>query len=227
MDKKIKILPCGPYEVSGDVPLKKAVIEMDRQGASESWSEGKEYPHPEKYYLCRCGQSKNKPFCDGAHVKAEFKGREQASKEPYVEGCEVYEGEVLDMLDNENLCASMRFCDIGLGAWDYAAQSVNKHNREIAMQECANCASGRLTLRDKEGNLIEPNLEKEIAPIEDTYFGVRGPLWVKGGIELEGSGGEKYEVRNRMTLCRCGESKNMPYCDISHLNCPHMKGFDK
>jgi CDGSH-type Zn-finger protein len=55
----------------------------------------------------------------------------------------------------------------------------------------------------------------------------RGPLWVKGGIGLEGAKGVKYETRNRMTLCRCGESSNMPFCDATHLHCPHMKGADE
>ncbi|HAS05054.1 MAG TPA: iron-binding protein, partial [Dehalococcoidia bacterium] len=29
--------------------------------------------------------------------------------------------------------------------------------------------------------------------------------------------GEPYEVRNRVTLCRCGKSSNKPICDGSHL----------
>jgi CDGSH-type Zn-finger protein len=28
--------------------------------------------------------------------------------------------------------------------------------------------------------------------------------------------GSTYEVRNRQTLCRCGESDNKPFCDGSH-----------
>ena len=28
--------------------------------------------------------------------------------------------------------------------------------------------------------------------------------------------GHRYEVRNRVTLCRCGASKNKPFCDGSH-----------
>ena len=28
--------------------------------------------------------------------------------------------------------------------------------------------------------------------------------------------GETYEVRNRVTLCRCGASMNKPFCDGSH-----------
>lgn len=38
--------------------------------------------------------------------------------------------------------------------------------------------------------------------------GHAGSLWVRGGIPLVGAGGQAYETRNRMTLCRCGRSEN-------------------
>jgi CDGSH-type Zn-finger protein len=43
-----------------------------------------------------------------------------------------------------------------------------------------------------------------------------GPLWVRGGIQVEGADGFLYQRRNRITLCRCGRSQNMPFCDASH-----------
>ncbi|MDR0369030.1 MAG: CDGSH iron-sulfur domain-containing protein [Candidatus Peribacteria bacterium] len=55
----------------------------------------------------------------------------------------------------------------------------------------------------------------------------KGPLYVQGRIEVESSNGESYPVRNRQTLCRCGESRNMPFCDASHLHCEHMQGVDE
>jgi CDGSH-type Zn-finger protein len=39
---------------------------------------------------------------------------------------------------------------------------------------------------------------------------------VRGGIRIQAPDGFVYEVRNRVTLCRCGESKNMPFCDGTH-----------
>ena len=38
--------------------------------------EGKEIPTREgmPFFLCRCGQSQNKPFCDGSHKRVGFKG---------------------------------------------------------------------------------------------------------------------------------------------------------
>jgi len=41
-------------------------------------------------------------------------------------------------------------------------------------------------------------------------------LWVRGGIPVTSANGFHYEVRNRVTLCRCGTSKNKPFCDGSH-----------
>lgn len=227
MEKKIRILPNGPYEVTEHTPLKQAVIECDDEGTSEKWLEGKCYPeHEEAYHLCRCGRSSSKPYCDGTHTEIGFEGREVASKRPYAEGARRYEGEQVDLLDNESLCSSLRFCERALGVWDAAIASDNEANCELAVYEAACCAAGRLTVVQKDGTPIEPDLPQEIALVQDTAAGWRGPLWVKGGIALEGADGEPYEVRNRMTLCRCGESGNMPYCDTSHLRCTHMEGGD-
>ncbi len=229
MEKKIKILPGGPYEISGDIPLKNALIVPDEEGASEHWGEGLQYETAEgPYYLCRCGQSANKPFCDGTHKKVGFTGEELHEKKPYLAGCKVYEGATLNLLDNRPLCSSMRFCDKGIGVWDAAIESYTEEKRKLAIEEAAACAAGRLTIVDKKtGRILEPDLPQEVCPIQDIPAGCRGPLWVKGGIPLEGADGESYESRNRMTLCRCGESKNMPFCDISHKVCEHMKGSDE
>jgi CDGSH-type Zn-finger protein len=47
---------------------------------------------------------------------------------------------------------------------------------------------------------------------------VSGPIWAKGGITVEAADGFQYEVRNRVTLCRCGASKNKPFCDGTHCS---------
>jgi CDGSH-type Zn-finger protein len=47
---------------------------------------------------------------------------------------------------------------------------------------------------------------------------VAGPLWVRGGIPITSSDGKRLEVRNRVALCRCGASKNKPYCDGTHVS---------
>ena len=58
-DVLIKVLENGPMLVNCKVTL------------AMSDGTAKEVANPA---LCRCGQSANKPFCDGAHVKAGFKG---------------------------------------------------------------------------------------------------------------------------------------------------------
>ncbi|HUS98844.1 MAG TPA: CDGSH iron-sulfur domain-containing protein [Candidatus Thermoplasmatota archaeon] len=47
-------------------------------------------------------------------------------------------------------------------------------------------------------------------------MGVSGPIWIRGGIPIESANGSPYIKRNRITLCRCGKSKNKPFCDSSH-----------
>ena len=66
-------------------------------------------------------------------------------------------------------------------------------------------------------NINHPELEPTIGLVQDPQMGVSGPIWVKGGIQVESADGRAYEVRNRVTLCRCGKSKNKPFCDGSHI----------
>jgi len=47
--------------------------------------------------------------------------------------------------------------------------------------------------------------------------GISSAIWVKGGIPIQSSKGFVYEIRNRVTLCRCGKSANKPFCDGTHV----------
>jgi CDGSH-type Zn-finger protein len=52
-DVNIKVMDKGPLFVSGDVEVVDA--------------EGNRFESKDKFALCRCGLSNNKPFCDGTH----------------------------------------------------------------------------------------------------------------------------------------------------------------
>jgi uncharacterized Fe-S cluster protein YjdI/CDGSH-type Zn-finger protein len=43
-----------------------------------------------------------------------------------------------------------------------------------------------------------------------------GPLYLRGDIDLVDQDGNRRRV-TRAALCRCGQSKNKPFCDNSHL----------
>jgi nucleotide-binding universal stress UspA family protein/nitrite reductase/ring-hydroxylating ferredoxin subunit len=73
------------------------------------------------------------------------------------------------------------------------------------------CPSGALTYEIEEA-INEPDIPREISVVDD------GPLWVTGGIPITRSDGIPLEIRNRITLCRCGRSGNKPLCDGSHQN---------
>lgn len=64
-DVRIKTLKDGPYEVKGLTQL------VDAKRNPFTLAE-------DPIYLCRCGQSATKPFCDGTHQKIGFKSEEPA-----------------------------------------------------------------------------------------------------------------------------------------------------
>ena len=215
---KIKITKDGPYIVRGGVPLAKEAIICDEEGTPLRWERGEPYPAKETYALCRCGQSGHKPFCDGAHAKTGFDGTETASREKYLEQAETIAGPDLILTDAEKLCAVARFCHRVEDAWSHTENSADPESRKIAIGEAADCPSGRLVAWDKKTDQpIEPELAPSIGLVEVPAAKSSGPIWVKGGLPVESAEGAEYEPRNRVTLCRCGQSKNKPLCDGTHL----------
>jgi 3-phenylpropionate/trans-cinnamate dioxygenase ferredoxin subunit len=65
MTTTIKVLQNGPLIVDGDATV------TDWNGAAYAIQR-------RPFYLCRCGASTNKPFCDGTHSKVGFKAAEAA-----------------------------------------------------------------------------------------------------------------------------------------------------
>lgn len=56
----IELIENGPIKIQGDFVMK------DPKGG--------EIAATNPAFMCRCGQSKNKPFCDGTHRKTGFEG---------------------------------------------------------------------------------------------------------------------------------------------------------
>lgn len=217
--RKVKVTKNGPYLVTGDLPLAKEIIVPDENGDSVAYKKGEKYQHGSEYLLCRCGKSKNKPFCDKSHLKVGFDGKETASLEKFSDRCKTIKGPNLDLDDLTELCALARFChNKKSDVWNNTEDSSNPQSKKEAIRQACLCPSGRLVARDKlTGEPMEPGFKKEIGLIEDPQKHVSGPVWVKGKIEVESSDGQKYEVRNRVALCRCGKSKNKPFCDGCHI----------
>lgn len=214
----IKITPNGPYLVYGEVPIDQEIIIPNADGNSWEYRKGEKFTSKLRpVALCRCGKSQKKPFCDGSHTHVNWNSKETASKEPILKGSVVIEGESLILTDNEEYCAFARFCDAKGQIWNLVRTAHTTEERNLVIREGGNCPAGRLIVWDKATEKAqEPHLDPSISILEDPGISVSGPIWVKGGIKIYSADGTMYEVRNRVTLCRCGESSNKPFCDGTH-----------
>lgn len=128
-----------------------------------------------------------------------------------VDGVEHIDGKSLTLLYDGKRCIHARFCVTGApavfranvqGPWISPDAVAPDALREIAHA----CPSGAIRYRRKDGG-------PEESPPAVNLWGVReaGPYAVRGELHIDGAA-----PQTRATLCRCGASKNKPYCDGSH-----------
>lgn len=213
---RIRIAKNGPYIVRGGPTLTRRALAKSTYGEPIEWdlvgADDADYEKEERYSLCRCGHSSDKPYCDATHPATDFDGTLTADRGPGESRKETFLGEGIVMTDDESLCADAGFCrNRYTDVWKMIEATRDPEVRERLKRMVANCPSSRLEFSLEEGGeLVEQEFEPSIAVVPD------GPLWVRGRAEIEGDDRFVYEPRNRVTLCRCGQSKNKPFCDGSH-----------
>ncbi len=160
--------------------------------------------------LCRCGRSKNKPFCDGKHGETGWTDEKQKGITPRKK--EDYIGEKIVIHDNRGICAHVGFCTNGLPKvfrggvepWiDPDAESIEK-----IIETIRKCPSGALSYS------IGGKLYNTYSDYSDIQITEDGPYFIKGSIKLYDK--DTPESEEHYALCRCGRSKNKPFCDGQH-----------
>ena len=211
-ERKIRVLDGGPYRVEGGVPI------LDHEGG--------EIEAPPAYSLCRCGGSSRKPFCDGTHKSNNFNGQEFASKDAAADRVQNYVGEGVTIHDDRSRCAQAGVCTdnlstvfkLGVEPWiDPGGAEADEIARVVSL-----CPSGALSYSlSGSSEPVEHPEGPSITVARDAPYAVRGLQVVAGD-------GEAYDSRERQALCRCGGSRNKPFCDGTHwyMGFKHEMGDD-
>lgn len=201
---KIACLPNGPYYLLNET---QAVPVPNLRRAS-----GDACLTVRGVALCRCGGSENKPFCDGTHGKIGF--RDDNAADSTKNRRETYVGKGITIFDNRAICAHAAFCTDELASVfrHHDTPWIDPDAAEVSrvIEVIRKCPSGALSYAI-DGVEAAPPQRAPMVTVTDN-----GPYAVTGGIELmavqlgDGASPEHY------TLCRCGASKNKPFCDGSH-----------
>lgn len=207
---KISVAEGGPFVIQGAPTMRTADAVYSEKGEPMTWSFGDPQTIEEGSALCRCGASSNKPFCDGSHQEHEWDAESGARPGSFVDRAKALNGTKLTVYDDPSLCMHAGFCGTEKrSVWSMMDSTDDTETRATVIRMVEKCPSGRL-VNVIDGDEVEPALPQSIGVVPD------GPLWVTGNIPVALPDGSAIEVRNRVTLCRCGASSTKPLCDGSH-----------
>ncbi len=201
---KITATENGPYRVT-DV----SILKTSKNTSLETESE---------MYLCRCGGSVNKPYCDGTHRTNGFSGQQE---EVHIKNETVaYKGQNITIYDNRNICSHRGYCTGELPTvFKEAEPWINPDGDSVEniIALCDKCPSGALTYALPEQQRSQgPNGNDPTIRLSEKHFGYHGPYDVSGPVEVDGQLKREPELDLKTTLCRCGHSKNKPFCSGEH-----------
>jgi CDGSH-type Zn-finger protein len=217
MKPKILPLPNGPYYLINDMQPKVVYNLQNFKGEPLSTTVG--------IALCRCGASKNKPFCDGTHNVIGFSSanrtldeNDDTKKTAIKDKRRNYPGKEITVHDNRKICSHAAECVnnlssvFKLGSRPWINPDASKMNDIIGVVR--RCPSGALSYSIDGVEYRDP--EEQRNPIVTVLK--NGPYHITGGIELIGENIQFGEgaSKEHYTLCRCGASENKPFCDGAH-----------
>ena len=200
---RITVAPAGPYIVEGI--------------SGVTGADGQAVPPQPRMALCRCGQSASKPFCDGAHAAHGFTG--DTAAQVATSKTRLYRGQELTVSYNRTICAHAAACVTGLPAvFDMNARpwiQPDNAEAEAVIETIRACPSGALNYSIEGQTPAGPRTTTAITVQPN------GPLVIDGPAELVGDGVQRADggADTTCTLCRCGASGSIPFCDGSHVTC--------
>ena len=127
-----------------------------------------------------------------------------------------YDGDQAEVHWDGRLCIHYGECGRASGElfvggrqpWCQPDLSTREEIRDVLLR----CPTGALTTTFADGSVLEPGTEENQVTVTQN-----GPLYFRGSLNFEGVPDDMPGTRFRAALCRCGESKNKPFCDNSHI----------
>ncbi len=128
-----------------------------------------------------------------------------------------YPGEKATVSWNGKLCIHIGECGRAEGElfvggrkpWCQPDLASDDETEEVVLR----CPSGALSVKFADGSRVE-----QAPAINSIQVAYNGPLFVRGDLQIDDAEAIAPGLKFRAALCRCGESKNKPYCDNSHLD---------
>lgn len=175
-------------------------------------SDGNPLPTTPVMLLCRCGLSRRKPHCDGSHRKNGINGAKAHDRIP--DRRTDYRGRDITVHDNRGVCSHDRSCVLGLPA------VFRKNRRPWIDPDAADPKEIEATVRKCPSGALRTSRHGMPARDPQRPPAIRmarnGPLEITGGIEFRDDADSRPESSEHYCLCRCGNSRNQPFCDGSH-----------